>query len=403
MFLRLKQCFNNYRFISTAKVFLLVNILLLTASPAKAEWDNEIELEYRYFLDSPQFTEQGRNAAAIVYRPVWSAVSGKSVFDFRGVARYDENDEERNLLDITELSWLYNSNEWEVKVGLSKVFWGVAETQHLVDIINQTDLADDIDGESKLGQPMIHVSRSSNVGIFDAFVLPYFRERTFAGAQGRLRTQPAVNTDLAQYESSSEQSHVDYALRWSHTLGAFDLGLSYFDGTGRDPVLTVSEDNRFLVPNYVQIQQVGLDLQATFDTWLWKLEAIDRSASDVFQIENFQAAVGGFEYSFFNVSESGADVGLVVEHSYDSRGEQSFGDELTFLGVRLALNDEQSTDLLLGCSADGEICSMEGSRRLAESFKLSVRANTFSGIEDDSLLASQRQDDYIQLSLAYFF
>lgn len=376
---------------------------MLMTSAASAEWNNEIELEYRYFLDSPQFSDQGQNAAAVIYRPVWSAVSGNSVYDFRGIARYDENDEERNLIDVTELSWLYTLNDWEFKIGLSKVFWGVAETQHLVDIVNQTDLVANIDGESKLGQPMIRVSRSSDFGVFDAFVLPYFRERTFAGSEGRLRTQPIVNTDLARYESSDEQSHIDYALRWSHTVGAFDVGLSYFDGTGRDPVLTISEDNRFLVPNYVQIQQIGLDVQATFDAWLWKLEAIDRSAADTFASESFQAAVGGFEYTFFNIADAGADIGLVAEYSYDSRGEQSIGDDLLFLGMRLALNDEQSTDLLLGCSADGELCSVEGSRRLGESVKLSIRANTFSDIADDSLLASQRQDDYIQLSLAYFF
>ncbi len=395
--IELKRCSRS--FVLSA----LVPVLALMALPVSAEWNNEIEVEYRYFFNDPQFEEQGRNAAAIVYRPVWSAVSGNSVYDFRGIARFDENDEERNLLDVTELSWLYTLNDWEFKVGLSKVFWGVAETQHLVDIINQTDLADDIDGESKLGQPMIRVSKTSNIGVFDAYVLPYFRERTFAGSEGRLRTQPIVNTDLARYESSDEQSHLDYALRWSHTVGAFDVGLSYFDGTGRDPVLTISEDNRFLVPNYVQIQQVGLDIQATFDAWLWKFEAIDRSASDIYASENFQAAVGGFEYTFFNIADSGADIGIVAEHSYDSRGDQSIGDDLTFLGLRVALNDEQSTDLLLGCSADGELCSVEGSRRLGESFKLSLRANTFSGIEDDSLLASQRQDDYIQFSLAYFF
>ena len=370
-----------------------------------AEWSNELELEYRYFIDEPQFSEQGRNAAAIIYRPVWSMVSesGNSVYDFRGVARYDENDDERNLIDVTELSWLYAKNDWEFKAGISKVFWGVAETQHLVDVINQTDFADDINGESKLGQPLIRVSRLSNFGVFDAFILPYFRERTFAGEKGRLRTQPVVNTDLAVYESGNEQTHLDVALRWSHTIGVFDIGVSYFDGTGRDPVLSVSEDRRFLLPMYVQIEQVGLDVQATLDAWLLKLEAIDRKASSLFPSENFQAAVAGFEYTFFDIASSGVDVGLVGEYSYDSRGDLSFADDSAFLGLRFALNDEQSTDLLVGCSADGELCSAEGSRRIGDSYKVSLRGNTFSGVEDSSQLASQKRDDFLQLSLAYFF
>jgi len=146
-----------------------------------------------------------------------------------------------------------------------------------------------------------------------------------------------------------------------------------------------------------------LDLQATTGSWLFKLEAIDRSAAEVYESENFQAAIGGLEYSFFDLASTGADVGIVVEHSIDSRAEQSFSDDLTFVGVRLALNDEQSTDLLIGCSTDGRLCSAEGSRRFGDSIKLSLRANVFSGIDDDNVLASQRDDDFLQLNLAYFF
>jgi len=43
-------------------------------------------------------------------------------------------------------------------VGINSVFWRVVESNHLVDILNQTDLIEDIDGEEKLGQPMISLS-----------------------------------------------------------------------------------------------------------------------------------------------------------------------------------------------------------------------------------------------------
>lgn len=405
-----KRSFRLYFFIRQMILFVLSNtltlFLLFFISPVHAQWSNEIELEYRYFFNDPQFSEQEQHAPSIVYKPVWSHVSesGNSVFDFRGYARYDDSDDERTHVDINELTWLYLNNDWEFKVGIGKVYWGVAESQHLVDIVNQTDLIDAIDGETKLGQPMLGLSKVTDVGVFDAFVLPYFRERTFAGSEGRLRTQPFVKADAAVYESSDEQSHVDYALRWSHSFGIFDFGLSYFDGTGRDPVLSSSEDNTFLIPTYVQIQQLGIDVQATLDAWLWKLEAIDRSASDQYENQNFQSVVAGFEYTFFDVATSGIDVGLVAEYSYDKRGEQATPfDDYALVAVRLAFNDEQSTDLLLGCSVNGDLCAIEGSRRLGENYKLSLQGNLFSGIEDDSAFASQRQDDYLQIGLSYFF
>jgi len=372
-------------------------------SISHAQWDHELGLEFRYFFEEPQFETQSNHAASLSYKPSWSTASGNSLYDFSAVMRFDEADEQRDLIDITELSWLYALDDWEFKAGISKVFWGVAESQHLVDIINQADLVDDLSGDSKLGQPMISLTKISDYGIFDAYVLPYFRERTFAGEQGRLRSEPIVNTDSAIYESEDEQSHIDYALRWSHSINVFDLGLSYFRGTSRDPLFSLSDDQQYLIPNYHQIEQIGLDVQATVDAWLLKFEAIDRQANEAFISQDFEAAIAGLEYTFFSVANSSTDLGLVLEHSYDSRGEQSFSDGLTFIGLRLALNDEQSSDLFIGCSADGQLCTAEGSRRIAESLKLSLRANTFSGISEDSILASQSQDDFVQLSFSYFF
>ena len=50
------------------------------------------------------------------------------------------------------------------RVGVGKVFWGVTESQHLVDIINQTDLVENIDTEDKLGQPMLETTWLQNWG-----------------------------------------------------------------------------------------------------------------------------------------------------------------------------------------------------------------------------------------------
>lgn len=385
---------------------LFSSLLLVAVSPnALADWSNELELEYRYFFSDPQFSEQERNAPSVAFTPQWSNTSdsGKHVYDFQAFARYDGADDERTHIDLNELSWTYAANDWEIKAGVSKVFWGVAETQHLVDIVNQTDSVDRTDGEVKLGQPLISFSRFTDYGTFDFLALSYFRERTFAGASGRLRPGLVVDTDSPVYESSNEQSNLDYALRWSHTLGAWDVGLSYFDGTGREPILRPNEQASRLLPFYVQIQQLGIDVQATFDEWLLKFEGVQRSASADFSEQDFNAVVTGFEYSFFDIAASGADIGVVFEYLYDSRGDAVVFDDYAVLALRLALNDENSTDLLFGCGVDRRLCFVEGSRRINDQMSLSVRGNSFSGIADDSLLASQRDDDFIQINLKYFF
>ncbi len=108
--------------------------------------------------------------------------------------RYDANDAKRTRGDIRELYWQMDYRELSFKAGIDVVFWGVAESQHLVDIINQTDLVEDIDGEEKLGQPMVNLDYMTDLGTWQFYLLPYFRERTFPGEQGRLRTDPPVRT-----------------------------------------------------------------------------------------------------------------------------------------------------------------------------------------------------------------
>ena len=118
---------------------------------------------------------------------------------------------------------------------MGKVFWGVTEAVHLVDIVNQTDLVESLDGEEKLGQPMIDLSLIRDWGVVDLFVLPWFRERTFPSEDGRPRFAIPIDTHDPIYESSAEQHHVDFAARWSNSIGEWDIGLSYFYGTSREP------------------------------------------------------------------------------------------------------------------------------------------------------------------------
>lgn len=383
----------------------MANALLVLPIFAMADWSTEMEIEYRHFFSMPQFQGQERHARSIALTPQWSQASdsGKHIYDFQAFARYDASDDERTHFDLNELSWTYVANDWEFKTGVSKVFWGVSETQHLVDIINQTDAVDRIDGEIKLGQPMLNVSRFTDYGTFDFFVLPYFRERTFAGEAGRLRPAMVVDTDASIYESSDEKNHLDYAVRWSHTAGALDIGLSYFNGTGREPILRPNDTATRLLPYYVQIEQVGMDIQATFDEWLLKFEGIKRNSSAEYAEQSYEAIVTGVEYSLFDIAASGADIGIVAEYLYDSRGEQVMFNDYGVLALRFALNDEQSTELLIGCGVDRRLCFIEGSRRLNDVMSLAIRGNSFSSISDNSQLASQQDDDFMQINVKYFF
>lgn len=314
-------------------------------------WSGYIAVQGRGFWQSPQFDDQRDGDISLAAEPEyykdWN--NGLRAITFKPFVRIDSTDPERTHFDIREAHYLHVAGDWEWRVGLAKVFWGVTESQHLVDIINQTDLVENLDTEDKLGQPMIETTWLQDWGALQFYVLPGFRERTFPGRHGRLRTGLVVDTDNEEYESGAEEYHVDWAVRLSAQLGPVDVGLSHFNGTSRAPELEPRVDasgNVELVPVYNLIDQTGLDIQAILGNWTWKLESIVQTNKG----RDFTAAVGGFEYTFYGVMDKPGDLGVLAEYHYDDRKRDAltgFQDDL-FLGMRYTFNDAQDTALLAG-------------------------------------------------------
>ena len=396
---------------------LLFSILLLSfyclTWPACSfchELNGRLSAEIRLFANEPLYPGQERNNGSLALAPEYyhEWESGSS-FIFIPFLRLDSADSERTHFDIRELNFLLLGDPWELRIGVSKVFWGVTEFVHLIDIINQTDLVEDIRGEDKLGQPMVHLSAPTDWGVLDLFVLPYFRERTFPGTKGRLRTSVPVDTDNPVYESSAEENHVDFACRYSRFFDFGDIGIYYFKGTGRDPLFIPSVNTGgqpVLLPYYRLIDQVGIDLQLVAGSWLWKLEALYQDNDT----EHFYAATGGFEYTFFGIGNSKMDLGLITEYAYDDRDEvntASFANDL-LLGLRVGVNDTAGTELLAGLSYDldsrGNVLRLEASRRITDTLKIFLEGWAFFATEpEDISLYSIRDDDFIRLQLFHYF
>ena len=396
------------------RVLCLLLGLSLYSAITWADLDAEVGLEARYFFEeglSKQSHFHPSLRAEITYQKSWKDNS----FEFIGFGRYDQQDTERSHADIREASLTHVGDDWELKVGVSKVFWGVTESRHLVDVINQTDSVENLDGEDKLGQPMTKLSIEKNWGTIDLFWLPYFRERTFAGEDGRLRLPLVVDTDETTYGSNAKRWHSDFAVRFSHYIGDFDFAISHFSGTSRDPVLryNLNPFNPKLLPAYFTIDQTGLELQYIYDEWLFKFEGITNSGLQ----RRFSAAVFGFEYTQVGLFDSSADLGWLLEYLYDDRKEaapHSFEQDI-FAGLRYAFNDADSSEILAGVIYDPEteetIYSFEANKRLASDIKLNIEARVFEGSDVSNALvlmanhktAPLQDDDYIQFELVKYF
>ena len=337
--------------------------------------------------------------------------------------RYDAGDPDRTHADVREAYLLLHGDvgegEWELRLGVDRVFWGVVESRSLVDIVNQTDLVEQPNEKTKKGQPMVHLTWSGGWGALELFGLTWHRTRSFPGRHGRLRPGLVVDRKLTSYESAAEEWHLDFAGRYSGSFGPVDVGLSVFDGTSREPTLlpTPAGSELVLAPHYEQIRQFGLDTQLTTGSWLLKLEAIHRAGAQNrrldrhfrYQEEDYAAFIVGGEYTFNSVWGSGSDLSLLAEWARDGRGRwatNAFENDI-FLAARLGLNDEQSTEFVVSVLASlansSRVFSAEFKRRLSDRWSLHAETTVYLGIDRDDAVYDVRRDSFTGVNLDYNF
>ncbi|MEX1154171.1 hypothetical protein [Parvibaculum sp.] len=392
---------------------VLVLAAALAAGAAEArdiEITGYVEPELQLFTQSASGAEQRRwntsVAAEVTFESFWDNSNQWVVV--KPFARWDLRDGNRSHVDMREAKYARVIDNWEFRIGLDKVFWGVTEAVHLVDIINQTDLVESIDGEEKLGQPMVMVSSVWDVGTFTGYLLPYFRERTFPSLSGRPAFDIPVDETQTRYESGAKQHHVDFALRYSNTFDIWDVGVSYFQGTNRNPLLLPGLNTGgqlVLIPFYAQTKRVSTDVQATSGAWLYKFEGFLQDQLG----EGHVQATGGVEYTFYGIFDSPSDVGVVAEYAWDDRGgnnQNPFANDV-FVALRWTPNDVASTAVLAGTTIDVDTqalgLSLEAERRFGADLFVSLEARFFENVPRQDPLFSVSDDSFVQLRIARHF
>lgn len=430
----------------------LSGLLCSSAIAGTTKFSGYLEAEYRFYPQAPLFEEQDDHFGSLAaeLEAYWTSDNENHSVRFKPFGRLTSaEDGNRDHADIRELYYTYAGSGWQLEAGINKVYWGVTESAHLVDIINQTDSVESFNGEEKLGQPMIALGLEKNWGNLDFYILPYFREGKFSDGSERNKLPLPINYDKTLYQSDDEEKHIDFAVRWAHYFGDLDVGVSYFRGTNRDSIpiiskfIVVQTEDPPLEPTefasyYEQLQQVGLDLQYIWEDWAFKFEGTAKQLDT----GNYNSAVAGFEYTLSDVNFSGIDIGLLAEYMWNDRKDVDIsgpsleiveypegvnpedldlegqklpiaGEFLSpfehdiFIGTRFTMNDVDSTDFLAGIIYDIEsstaIGSFEGSTRFGESLRVSVNVYLLTTVPEDSSFYYSRRDDQLEIKAQWYF
>ena len=381
------------------------------------ELSGRLSVESRWFPRTGAYPGQRSHGSGIVAEPrlYVEDARGRS-FTLAPFLRFDAGDERRTHVDLREAYFLafgeFRNQEWEVRLGVDRVFWGVTESRRLVNIVNQVDLVEHPYREPSMGQAMAHLTMSGDWGAVEVFGMTGHRVRTFPGMSGRLRFPLVVDNERVSYESGAGRWRPEFAARYSRSSGEMDVGVSVFDGNSREPLLSPGIDPNgrpVLVPGYERIRQFGLDAQLTAGPWLFKLEGLGRAgARDRRGVEeDYVAATLGGEYTVFSVIGSAADLSLIGEWNYDGRGRNAtniFQNDL-FLAARLAFNDIRSTEILGSMMNDfnttTRVLTFELNRRISGRFSLHLEAIALLDVDAGDLSYASRRDSFLELHLTY--
>ena len=388
--------------------FCLFTVVAQDDESRYQEFSLEIEGSNRYFFSDGLYPGQEQNNLSVSFQPEYLMEwkEGVHSIKFVGFARLDQHDNRRTHLDLRELYWQTYNDDLDFSLGFKKVFWGKTESAHLVDIINQTDAVESFDGEAKLGELMAHLTFPTSVGTMELFYMPMFRKRVFPGRKGRLRPGDAsdfvIDSRDFAFQADDGRWSPSLAARLSNYVGVLDFGVSYFHGTGREPIIT---DFQTFNSVYGIINQVGVDLQVTTGSLLLKLESIYRAN----QFQDIFALAGGFEYTFGNVGGSGLDIGILGEYLYDDRDDLALNglQSDVFSGLRLGFNDVQDTQVLMGAILDvnrsTDLYFIESSRRIGKSWKGVIEARIFDNVDPSEFTFFLREDSFIQAAITKYF
>ena len=403
---------------------LLVLVLAATtgAEAQTLHLSGDLSLQGRWYPQSPAFPGQRSSTGGLVLEPVlYGDVAPDTSFTITPLYRFDSADSRRTHADLREAYVLthgdWGENFWELRVGLDRVFWGVAEVHNLVDIVNQVDLVEHPRDRPKLGQPMAHLTVSGDWGIAELFLLPYHRKRTFPGRSGRHRSQRLIE-EGARYESGAKERHVDLAARYGNAVGLLDFGLSAFVGTSRDPSFLAEHHSETLpvldvplTPYYEQIRQIGIDAQLTTEPWLYKMEGICRGGSRnlLGREEDYCAFILGLERTLYGLFGTRADLTSLAEWLYDGRGRRAasvWANDLYISGI-LALNDVQGTELMAGLLADlrhdYRALNLEVKRRLSNRWLMRLEASAILRTDPDDPTYDGRRDSFLGIDFTFSY
>jgi len=349
---------------------------------------------------------------------------------FKPFLQLDPVDHQRSHVDFRELYWFKRNAKWDLRLGICQEHWGNLYGKSDVDFLNQADRLAGFSGGAHLGQPMLHFSWYEDWGTLNLYALPGFRAQQFPGKRSRPFLPIEIDDDPL-YGGPLGPWNPDVALRFERHKGAWDIGLSQFYGTLRDPsfipywheialrgLISSRELARErlvefvdhlavrIVPRYDLGSISAVDLQYIRGATKYKLESMVQFG----EREDRITLSAGLEHTFSKFVQPAWSFSALAEYHHEHRTSNDrfgfFDNNVVFAG-RLALNDRHASALqgggLVNLTSGSAVMMLGYSRQLGPDWQLNVAATIPAVTPKGDPLWYLRHDGLVRVQLAWFF
>ena len=311
-------------------------------------------------------------------------------------------------IDFREANVAARFGDADILIGSTILFWGKVESYNPVDLVNAKDFSRGVMRSEKRGAPMLRLSWPAGPGQLNLLATDC-TENIYPGLASRERSSLGIAKE-ASYSGGAKREDIANAARWSGYFGVFDLGISWFRGTGLAPRLLPQADGT-LKPDYSRITQAGLDIQYLWHDSALKIELVRRTGQydRLGTARNYHAGVVGIEHNLYGVMDTSHDIVLIGEYAGDSRRgltHSGFQNDLT-VGTRWLWNDIEDTQMLGLLTRDLDNGALTATvtidRRINDQLTFEASARGTSRYASDPNGMAFQRDSAVIMALTYWF
>jgi hypothetical protein len=410
------------------KIILMFAFIVSFTIFAETSSRGEIRLESRVFNDDEVDSTRDEGYGIATSLEVKYENQKNVTANFQLFTRIDNKDDSRNTVFLQEANVGYNFGNVEFKLGPQIINWSATEAFHPVDSVNSRNLDSDFESSEKIGETMIQLGYLFEESSLTLYYFPLLEENIFPANSNRLFLFPNglvlgealfLKEDGEFYDGNEAEQ---WGARFDISLGALDLSIHSISHINRSKPVLIAGVSGNVHPTYIPVVQTGGTIQWPLESWVIKVEGayfdfqdkVSTIYGDVEQLRHGEAAVG-LEYGWNH--ENGWETSVILEANgitgLDKPQRQSLSafQNDSLLGVRLALNNEDSGELLFTVISDNErsheqMYNFKYSQRLTDVWSIKMGARLVDAPYEEAVATGIQvfhNDHQYYLNISRFF